>query len=97
MIQWNLESYRADQSPSQVTAPEFAAADHLDRLTMPVLAMWGTLDVTSTVKSGEWLAANLPGIRSRVFDGVAHMVNLERPAEFSQILREFLDQAEAGR
>jgi pimeloyl-ACP methyl ester carboxylesterase len=97
MMQWNLESYRAEQNPEQVSAPEFAAADHLDRLTMPVLATWGTLDVTSTVRSGEWLAANLPGIRSRVFEGVAHMVNLERPAEFNQMLREFLDEVEARR
>jgi pimeloyl-ACP methyl ester carboxylesterase len=58
---------------------------------MPVLAMWGTFDVTSTLRSGEWLVANLPGIKSRVFDEVAHMVNLERPAEFNQVLREFLD------
>jgi pimeloyl-ACP methyl ester carboxylesterase len=64
---------------------------------MPVLAMWGTLDVSSTVKSGEWLAASLPGIRSRVFEGVAHMVNLERPAEFNQLLREFLDEVEGSR
>jgi pimeloyl-ACP methyl ester carboxylesterase len=94
MMQWNLESYRAEQSPNQVTPPEFVAAEHLDRLTMPVLATWGTLDVTSTLRSGEWLVANLPGIRSRVFEGVAHMVNLERPAEFNQLLREFLDESE---
>jgi len=94
MMQWNLESYGAEQSPNQVTPPEFVAAEHLDRLTMPVLATWGTLDVTSTLRSGEWLVANLPGIRSRVFEGVAHMVNLERPAEFNQMLREFLDESE---
>lgn len=96
MIQWNLESYRAEQTPNQVSAPELVAVDHLDRLTMPVLAMWGTLDVTSTVRSGEWLAANLPGIRSHVFEGVAHMVNLERPAEFNQLLREFVNEVEAA-
>jgi pimeloyl-ACP methyl ester carboxylesterase len=97
MFQWNLESYSAEQEPSNVSEPEFAAAQALDRLTMPVLAMWGDLDVTSTVKSGEWLAANLPGIRTRVFEGVAHMVNLERPGEFNQLVREFLDEVERGR
>ena len=63
---------------------------------MPVLAMWGTFDVTSTLRGGEWLVANLPGIKSRVFDEVAHMVNLERPAEFNKVLREFLEEVEAG-
>lgn len=96
MMQWNLESYRAEQSPNQPIAPQITAAQALDRLTMPVLATWGTLDVTSTVRSGEWLAANLPGIRSRVFEGVAHMVNLERPGEFNGLVREFLDEVEAS-
>jgi pimeloyl-ACP methyl ester carboxylesterase len=96
MYQWDLESLRAEQSPEQVIKPEIEAANALDRLTMPVLAMWGTLDVTSTVKSGEWFVANLPGVRSRVFEGVAHMVNLERPTEFNELLREFLDDAEAA-
>jgi pimeloyl-ACP methyl ester carboxylesterase len=96
MMQWNLESYRAEQSPNQAITPQIVAAQALDRLTMPVLAMWGTLDVTSTVRSGEWLVANLPGIRSRVFEGVAHMVNLERPDEFNGLLRQFLDEVEAA-
>ena len=96
MVEWNLESYRAEQSPNQPIAPEVVAADAIDRLTMPVLAMWGELDVTSTQGSGEWLMANVPGIRSRVFEGVAHMVNLERPGEFNEILREFLDDVERG-
>jgi 3-oxoadipate enol-lactonase len=80
-----------------VIAPEHVAAQALDRLTMPVLAMWGDLDVTNIVANGEWLVANVPGIRSRVFEGVAHMVNLERPTEFNQLLREFLDEAEKNR
>lgn len=96
MVQWNLENYQAQQSPEQHIAPTVVAAQALDQLTMPVLAMWGTLDVTSSVESGEWLAANVPGIRSRVFVGVAHMVNLERPAEFNQLLRDFLDEVESA-
>jgi pimeloyl-ACP methyl ester carboxylesterase len=96
MVEWNLESYRADQSPNQPIQPEILAAQALDRLTMPVLAMWGTLDVTSTLRSGEWLVANVPGIRSQVFEGVAHMVNLEKPAEFNRLVRDFLDEVERG-
>jgi pimeloyl-ACP methyl ester carboxylesterase len=96
MLQWNLESYRAEQNPTQPIQPEMDAAHALDRLTMPVLAMWGTFDVTSTLRAGEWLVANLPGIRSRVFEGVAHMVNLERPAEFNRLLRDFVDEVERG-
>lgn len=97
MIEWNLESYRAEQEANQPIEPEIAAASALDRLKMPVLALWGTFDVTSTLRSGEWLVANLPGIRSHVFEGVAHMVNLERPAEFNRLVREFLDEADGAK
>jgi pimeloyl-ACP methyl ester carboxylesterase len=93
MVQWNLESYRAEQNPSQPIQPDIEAAHALDRLTMPMLAAWGTLDVTTVQRCGEWLVANVPGIRSHVFEGVAHMVNLERPAEFNRLVREFLDGA----
>ncbi|MEA2675870.1 MAG: hypothetical protein QOJ81_11 [Chloroflexota bacterium] len=96
MMEWNLESYRAEQNANQPSAPEVQAAQALDRLTMPLLAMWGTLDVTSTLRSGEWLVANVPGTRSQVFEGVAHMVNLERPAEFNRLVRDFLDEVERG-
>ena len=57
--------------------------------------MWGTLDVSlDGYGAGERLAAEVPGTRSHVFEGVAHMVNLERPTEFNQLVREFLDEAE---
>jgi len=97
MVEWNLESYRAEQNPNQPIQPEVAAADAIDRLTMPILAMWGTLDVTTVLRCGEWLVANVPGIRSHVFEGVAHMVNLERPAEFNRLLRDFVDEVERSR
>jgi len=96
MIEWNLESYRAEQEPNQVIAPDVPAADRLDRLTMPVMLMWGTLDVTSVPANGERLAQEVPGVRVHVFEGVAHMVNLERPAEFNRLVRDFVAEAERG-
>jgi pimeloyl-ACP methyl ester carboxylesterase len=94
MKQWNLESYRAEQQANQAIPPEIEAAQLLDRLTMPVLLVWGTLDVTSTAQSGEKLAQDVPGARKHVFEGVAHMVNLERPREFNELVGDFLDEAE---
>jgi pimeloyl-ACP methyl ester carboxylesterase len=94
MIKWNLESYRAEQEPNQVIQPEVPAAERLDRLTMPVMLIWGTLDVTSVPASGERLAKEVPGARTHVFEGVAHMVNLERQDEFNKLVGEFLDSAE---
>jgi 3-oxoadipate enol-lactonase len=95
MIQWNLENYRAEQPANQPIQPDSPAAEHLDALTMPTLFMWGTLDELGVIRSGEKLAAEVPGARSKVFEGVAHMVNLERPEEFNRIVGEFVDEVDA--
>lgn len=94
MIEWNLENYRNGELRDQAIQPELQAATAIDRVTMPLLVMWGTFDVKSAAVSGEWLVANVPGTEHHVFEGVAHMVNLERPAEFNRILRDFLDRVE---
>ena len=95
MIQWNLESYRAEQQANQPIPPEVNAAHVLERLTMPLLVTWGTLDVTSVAQCGEKLVQDVAGASKHVFDGVAHMVNLERPGEFNKLVGEFLDSAES--
>ena len=90
MIQWNLENYRADQQANQPIQPDVPAVELLDRLTMPTLFTWGTLDELGVLRSGEKLAAEVKGARSHVFEGVAHMVNLERPEEFNRLVGDFL-------
>jgi pimeloyl-ACP methyl ester carboxylesterase len=36
------------------------------------------------------LAASVPGARLEVFEGSAHMLNLEQPERFTSVLRDFL-------
>ena len=50
----------------------------------------------ASAESGEHLATTIPGARKHEFDGVAHMVNLERPAEFNALVLDFLADVEAG-
>jgi pimeloyl-ACP methyl ester carboxylesterase len=95
MIEWNLENYRAEQEPNRPIQPDVPAAERLDEITVPTLFIWGTLDELGVLRAGEKMAAEIPGARSHVFEGVAHMVNLERPAEFNLLVRDFLDQVEA--
>jgi pimeloyl-ACP methyl ester carboxylesterase len=95
MIEWNTENYRAEQPANQPTQPDVAAAEALDRLTMPTLFIWGTLDELGVLKAGEKLVAEVAGARSQVYEGVAHMVNLERPAEFNSLVGGFLDEVDA--
>jgi 3-oxoadipate enol-lactonase len=91
MIEWNLENYRADQQANQPIQPEIPAAERLHEISVPTLFIWGTYDELGVLKAGEKLAAEVAGALSHVFEGVAHMVNLERPAEFNQLVIEFLE------
>ena len=91
MVQWNSESYRADQPGDTDLPPDYVTADLLSDIHVPVLAIWGTLDVPRVLAAGEHLAAAVPDARSHVFEGVAHMVNLERPDEFNTIVGDFID------
>ena len=92
MIAWNLDNYRAEQHANQPIQPDVPAAQLLDQIRIPTLFVWGTLDEQPVLRSGEKLAAEVAGASSHVFEGVAHMVNLERPAEFNRLVRDFLDR-----
>jgi pimeloyl-ACP methyl ester carboxylesterase len=94
MVEWNMENYRAEQPANQPTQPDVPAAEALERLTMPTLFIWGTLDELGVLKSGEKLVSEVNGARSHVFEGVAHMVNLEKPEEFNRIVGDFLDEVD---
>jgi pimeloyl-ACP methyl ester carboxylesterase len=96
MIEWNLENYRAEQDANQPIQPEVPAAQLLDRLTMPTLFVWGTFDEQPVLRTGEKLTAEVAGAQSHVFEGVAHMVNLERSTEFNALVGDFLDEVEAA-
>jgi pimeloyl-ACP methyl ester carboxylesterase len=53
--------------------------------------MVGTLDDPGTVEAMHHLARSVPGARLELFEGAAHMLNLEQPERFTGRLREFLD------
>jgi len=95
MVGWNMQNYLAEQPASQVIQPP-PAVDRLAEIAVPTLVVWGTLDELGVPSAGEKMAAEVPGARRHVFDGVAHMVNLERPQEFNQVVLDFLTEVEAA-
>ncbi|WP_210585311.1 alpha/beta fold hydrolase [Streptomyces sp. GESEQ-35] len=62
----------------------------LTRVTVPALVVVGADDEYTPVADAEEMHAALPDSTLRVVEGAAHMPNLERPAEFDELLREFL-------
>jgi pimeloyl-ACP methyl ester carboxylesterase len=84
------------------TPPEGAAAalrgraerpDYADSLTLaavPALVVVGADDSFTPVSDAEHLHTQLPEATLAGVQGAAHLPNLERPAEFNTILRDFL-------
>lgn len=94
MVEWNLANYRAEQEAEQVERLDPPAATRLSEVRVPTLVVWGLLDVAGMDKTGQKLATEIPNARSHVFDDVAHMVTLEKPAEFNKLLGDFLAEVD---
>ena len=61
----------------------------LHRITAPTLVIAGRVDLSTTVADAEYLRDNIPKARLEVLEA-AHLSNVERAAEFSELLTEFL-------
>jgi 3-oxoadipate enol-lactonase len=87
---WIIDNYRAEKeegTPQPLSPP---AVERLDDLKVPTLVIVGDLDEPATVDSCGVLADRVGG-RLEVFDGCAHLPNLEQPDRFTEVLTEFLE------
>lgn len=62
----------------------------LPEIRVPTLVIVGERD-KPFVAASDYMAAKIPGAKKVVLEGAGHASNLDRPAEFNQALREFLD------
>jgi 3-oxoadipate enol-lactonase len=96
MHDWILTTYAAEKEegiPQRLDPP---ADDRLDQLTMPLLVVIGELDEAYTNAACRNLADAVPGARFEVFEGAAHMLNLEQPERFTKLVLDFLAEVPAG-
>lgn len=61
-------------------------------LTVPILAIHGALDASDLIGMAERLVDSAPNGRSTTIEGVGHYPNMERPEEFTALVREFLSE-----
>src|SRR5579859_6912533 len=73
--------------------PERPAAARLAEVRAPTLVIFGDLDAPITLSSSEALAAGIPGARRVVVPGTAHLLNMEQPERFNQVVLNFLINA----
>jgi pimeloyl-ACP methyl ester carboxylesterase len=77
----------ADAEERPLTPP---AISRLGDIQVPTLVVVGDHDIPAQLALAERLAAEIRGARKIVVPGVAHMINMEAPALFNQLVLDFL-------
>ncbi|MBP0110943.1 alpha/beta fold hydrolase [Bradyrhizobium vignae] len=73
--------------------------DRLSDIAVPTLVLWGDLDFPYVQERCRHVAAVVPGAEGREMSGAAHLPSLERPAETTALISEFVARhagADAG-
>lgn len=91
---WILVNYRAGIAEGKPQSLEPPAAERLAEVSVPTLVLIGAADEPGTVISERHLAGSVPRAQVVEFPGVAHMIQLEAPERFTQLVLDFLAQVE---
>ncbi|MEX0630486.1 MAG: alpha/beta hydrolase [Chloroflexota bacterium] len=97
VYEWVYTTYAAEKDegiPQRLDPP---AATRLDQITFPLLVVIGALDEAHTNASMRHLASQVPGSQLEVLEGSGHMLTLEQPKRFTQLVLDFLAGVDAGR
>lgn len=69
------------------------ARHRLSELAVPTLCIAGEVDTTAPPKAVSRLAELIPGARVEIVPGAGHLMNVEAPELFSDLIRRFADGA----
>ena len=87
---WILANYRAGIAEGKPQPLEPSAAGRLAEVGVPTLVLIGLDDEPGCVVAGRQLAVSVPAAQAVEFPGVAHMIQLEEPERFAQVVLDFL-------
>jgi pimeloyl-ACP methyl ester carboxylesterase len=68
----------------------------LERVTQPVLVVWGRQDRLVPLARAQGLLRGIPHARLHALDGCGHLPMLEQPGAFNRVVAEFLRTALAA-
>jgi pimeloyl-ACP methyl ester carboxylesterase len=68
------------------------ALGRLSSIRIPTLLVQGELDNSGVQEIAGLVLKAVPGSRKVVIKGAAHMVNMEKPEEFNEVVGEFLSK-----
>jgi pimeloyl-ACP methyl ester carboxylesterase len=66
------------------------AADRLGKISVPTLILVGEYDTTGTLAMANKLEKDIPGACKIIFPATAHMLPLEQPQRFNEVVINFL-------
>jgi pimeloyl-ACP methyl ester carboxylesterase len=92
---FELPEWDPEQAPEHELAPPAAA--RLRGLGCPIFVVVGDADDPAILAVAERIAAEAPRARLAVLPGVGHMLSLEQPGLFAELLSVFLDDVASGR
>jgi pimeloyl-ACP methyl ester carboxylesterase len=69
-----------------------SAAERLHELKLPVLIVYGDRDTQYIQQAAAYMESHIQGAKKVLMPDTAHLPNMERPAEFNQIVLDFLRQ-----
>ena len=88
MLEGSEERWRYWGVSQQLEPPAYG---RLNEINVPVLAIVGGIDMPDVIDVVDLIAEKVPGARKVVIPGVAHMVNMEKPQEFEDLVLDFLN------
>lgn len=87
MLEGSELRWRFWQLSQQLDPPAYG---RLSEIGVPTLAIVGGIDMEDVLRVADLVVEQVPGARKVVIPDVAHMVNMEKPEEFNEIVAEFL-------
>jgi pimeloyl-ACP methyl ester carboxylesterase len=90
MLRDNLEEVFTDASASYSKDLDPPAAGRLASISAPTLLLLGDRDAEQIRFIADRVASGIPGTVRKTIPGADHLINLSRPREFDEAVREFL-------
>jgi pimeloyl-ACP methyl ester carboxylesterase len=87
MLEGSEQRWRYWQMSQPLDPPAFGRLGEID---VPVLAVVGSIDMPDVLRIVDLIAEQVPDASKAVIPDVAHMVNMEKPEEFNELVLEFL-------
>ncbi len=84
----NQTYLRADMQLFQPLDPP--AANRLKEVQVPTMVIAGGLDHPEILRAAEFMAHEIPSAKKRILPNGAHVLNMELPDEFNQVVFDFL-------